>query len=79
MYELNNAYEHFKVREQDLIRKANAERLAGRVQASTKKSNRNLAQMGHFLVKVGTHLVEAYDEVEITLSASSIHISGNEA
>lgn len=79
MINLNNAYEDFKVRERDLIHEAEQERLVQSLAKPARKSNHNLAQMGRFLVKVGTHLVESYDEAEFVIPDSSLRMASNEA
>lgn len=61
MNDLNPTYEDFKSRERDLIRTAKHERLIRSLAKPTRTSNRNLAQMGRFLVKIGTYLIESYD------------------
>lgn len=78
MINLNNAYEHFKVRERDLLHEAERERLAQSLPKSAKNLNHNLAQVGRFLVNVGTHLVESYDEAELSKPDLSLRMSGNE-
>lgn len=61
MNDLNPTYEDFKSRERDLIHIAKRERLIRSLAKPRRTSNRNLAQMGRFLVKIGTHLIESYD------------------
>lgn len=78
MNNLNNAYEQFKVRERDLLHEVEQDRLAQSLPKPARNLNHNLAEMGHFLVKVGTHLVESYDETELRKPDLSLRISGNE-
>jgi|GEM_PF-5107908 len=78
MYELNNSFEHFKNRERDLITKADNERLARSI-STDKKPNRALSNMGHLMVKVGTHLVEAYSETDLTIQTLPAPATGQTA
>ena len=71
-------YREFKIRERDLLVKAEQVRTARRTKQHQAPSNRPLATVGHMLVKVGTQLVEAYDNTDVVAS-TNIRIVGNNA